>query len=62
MNSPRPVPSTPLSKTKLVMLPLAVAEALGKFLLDKGHGSLTLNFQDGTVRTFEVKEHHRCTS
>ena len=47
------------SEFKLIAIPMEAGRLLERFLLDKGHGSLTLNVQEGVIRSYELKIHGR---
>lgn len=47
------------SPFKLVAVPIGVGDIIAKFMVDRAHGNITLNFQDGQIKKVVVEQHHK---
>lgn len=47
------------SDMKLIAFPVVLGERVQQFLLDKGHGNITLNVQDGQIMKVVIEQHFK---
>ena len=47
------------SSLKLVAVPIDVGDLIAQFMVDRAHGNITLNFQDGLIKKVVVEKHHK---
>ena len=56
MQTTRQVTDRAESDMKLIPFPIALGMRVQQFMLDKGHGNITLNIQDGQIMKIVIEQ------